>query len=259
MARIFDTSIFYNENDMIEFRLQTLSEVIDRFVICEAAETHSGKPKPYNFDAKRFDKWKSKIIYVQVGELTDFGRNSWQREAFHRSCIQRGLVEADPNDWIVATDADEIVSAERMSQLKDMPSMIKTVKFELAMYYYDLVHRVQEGWSVGAARFGVGLDPNDIRRNGRGEDIRLFDSGWHFSWFGGADRVLQKLDSFMHNGDIAKDVPRDREWLKTKISEGRDIIQRDGFSLIYEPINKTLPAYILNNIDYYKSIGWIPT
>ena len=38
----------------------------NKFIIVEAAETHTGRPKPFNYDTKRFKKYNSKIIYHQI-------------------------------------------------------------------------------------------------------------------------------------------------------------------------------------------------
>ena len=49
---IIDTILFYNELDMLEFRLMELDSVVDKFVIVEATKTFSGNKKPLYFDTK---------------------------------------------------------------------------------------------------------------------------------------------------------------------------------------------------------------
>jgi beta-1,4-mannosyl-glycoprotein beta-1,4-N-acetylglucosaminyltransferase len=72
MTKVYDCCIFYEELDMLETRMHILEDVVDYFVICEAAETHSGKPKPFNLadNAKRFERWQDKIVYVMVTSLS---------------------------------------------------------------------------------------------------------------------------------------------------------------------------------------------
>ena len=42
---IIDTFMFYNELDMLEFRLKELNSVVDKFVIVEATQTFVGNKK----------------------------------------------------------------------------------------------------------------------------------------------------------------------------------------------------------------------
>lgn len=44
---IYDCFSFFNELDLLEIRLNVLKDVVDRFVLVEAGETHAGKPKPF--------------------------------------------------------------------------------------------------------------------------------------------------------------------------------------------------------------------
>ena len=53
---IYDCFTFFNELDLLEIRLNVLRDVVDRFVLVEAGETHTGKRKPLYFreNAARF-------------------------------------------------------------------------------------------------------------------------------------------------------------------------------------------------------------
>ena len=46
---IVDVILFYNELEMLEYRLETLYPVVDKFVIVEATRTFRGNPKPLLF------------------------------------------------------------------------------------------------------------------------------------------------------------------------------------------------------------------
>ena len=50
MNKVIDAFAFYNEVDMLEYRLETLYDYVDKFVIVEATMTHSGLDKPLNFE-----------------------------------------------------------------------------------------------------------------------------------------------------------------------------------------------------------------
>ena len=256
MSKIFDASMFFNELDMVELRLNMLHDVVDYFVIVEAAETHSGMSKPYNFDIQRFEKFAEQIVYIQVPSLTAFSENSWHREKFHRSCIQRGLVYAEPDDWIVVGDADEIINPDQMVKLKEMPAYIRSVQFELTMFYYNFHNKVDQGWSIGAARKSLDLDPNDIRRCTRTPDVRLFDSGYHLSYFGGTEQIIAKHDAFMHRYDpVIQDLPHDAAFIEGKIEASQDLYGRNlKIDYVSDP---KLPEIVQRYIGHYQRLGWV--
>jgi hypothetical protein len=108
---IWDMVPFFNELEILELRLETLDPVVDKFVICEATTTHSGKPKPLLLqeNAHRFEKWAHKIkhVVVELGQTTD-----WGREKEQRVCLWHGF-SGNPHDLIILSDVDEIPNPER--------------------------------------------------------------------------------------------------------------------------------------------------
>lgn len=254
--------MFFQELDMLETRMHILDPVVDWFVVCESAETHSGLPKPYYLQraidhTARFNPFLDKLIYVKVDDLTGNGRNSWEREFFQRSCIARGLVDAKPDDLVIVGDCDEIANPKTISYLQ--LANADAAKLEMTTYYYNLNHRTYEGWAIGALRWRLEKEPNNIRRlMGHADARRLWNCGWHFSYFGGAQPIVEKVNAFMHANDpVIKDMPRDPVWVAERVSQGLDLFNRDGFRIVEVPLSDTLPEYILKNLDYYKSLGWI--
>ena len=68
---IYDCFTFFNELDLLEIRLNTLNDVVDRFVIAEATRTYMGKRKELLFERnrERYAAFADKIIYVVVDDL----------------------------------------------------------------------------------------------------------------------------------------------------------------------------------------------
>lgn len=259
MANIYDCCMFFNELDMLETRLRILDDVVEHFVVCEAAETHSGQPKPYYLaeNRKRFAPWWDKIIYVQVDDLTGNGRNSWERERYQRAQLERGLRITQDDDWIIVGDCDEIPNPECVQWLRDSQTTACAAKFELDFYYYDLNHRVKEGWAIGAARAKWKLNPNDIRTCANLNHTLVSNpSGWHFSYFGGAEQIVRKVNAFMHHADVAQAMPRDPAWVAGQVKQSADLFGRT-IQIEHVPLPDTLPRYILANQDKYRQMGWI--
>ena len=58
--------MYFDEDLLLDLRLNSLNKFVKKFVITEATYTHNGSPKPLNFDINKFQKFKDKIIYIIV-------------------------------------------------------------------------------------------------------------------------------------------------------------------------------------------------
>ena len=61
---IYDCFQYFDEDHIVDLRLNILNQYVDYFVISESTKTHQGKIKKLNFDLEKFSKFKEKIIYV---------------------------------------------------------------------------------------------------------------------------------------------------------------------------------------------------
>lgn len=251
--KTFDGFIFFNEIDMALLRMHILKDVVDYHVVVEAGMTHSGQPKPYYFwgafEQGVFDAFKDRIIYSRLPELG--GGHSWARERFHRAHIGKVLqYNAQPDDLVIIADCDEIPSAEAVRAVPPEGACL-----ELDLYYYDVHHRVHQGWGIGALRWGMEHDTNRIRTLQGHRVPHLLNAGWHFSYFLTPERVVEKLDAFMHHADVAKDVPRDPTWIAEKMSAGEDIFGRT-VQIDHVPLSDSLPQHLRDNLAHYQALGW---
>ena len=64
--KIYDCFTYFDEKILLNFRLNYLSNYVDKFVISEANYTHSGSSKKLNFNINDYPKFKNKIIYIPV-------------------------------------------------------------------------------------------------------------------------------------------------------------------------------------------------
>src|SRR5262249_27168436 len=108
MPRVFDCFPFFNEFDLLEIRLNELSDVVDYFVIAEAKRTFSGNPKPLYFreNRARFSKFLDRIVHITVENVPQRMDSSWGRQTYQRDALQRGLARAQPDDLILLSDVD---------------------------------------------------------------------------------------------------------------------------------------------------------
>ena len=96
---IYDCFQYFNEDHMVDIRLNILNEYVDHFVICESTKTHQGKNKKINFDIKKFSKFKDKIKFIVADykEEVKFEKHTGGEspiEQHQRNSLINGLKEA---------------------------------------------------------------------------------------------------------------------------------------------------------------------
>ena len=64
--KIYDCFMFFDEEMLLDLRLNIMDQYIDKFVITEATYLHSGKKKKLVFDINKYPKFKNKIIYKKL-------------------------------------------------------------------------------------------------------------------------------------------------------------------------------------------------
>ena len=66
---------YFNEDHLVDLRLNILDKFVNYFVISESNKTHQGKSKKLNFDINKFSKFKHKIKYI----VADYGKNKFSK------------------------------------------------------------------------------------------------------------------------------------------------------------------------------------
>lgn len=257
MPRTIDAFIAFNEIDMILTRMHILKDVVDMHVIVEAAVTHSGEQRETLVvrDAILdgvFNEFRHKIQYHVVAVLE--GGNSWARERYHRSSLSDGIQGcASEGDLIIVADADEIPNPDALATVG-----ADGARLAMDMYYYDFNHRVRQEWGIGVLPYTENMvDANDIRTAKYHQHLPLIENGgWHASFFMTPEKVVQKVQSYMHHADIAANMPRDPAWVAERMKRGEDLFGR-GIQIDYIPHPEGLPAYVLANRERYTALGWL--
>jgi beta-1,4-mannosyl-glycoprotein beta-1,4-N-acetylglucosaminyltransferase len=258
---IIDTTLFYNESDLLEIRLNILDPVVDKFVILEARKTFIGKEKPLNFDPIRFAKWKDKIIYHIIDEPTDeewqqakdspntgAGEHWWVREFCQKEAMLKALKFCNDDDIVFISDLDEIWNPN----IKIEAEHGKVYRPIQTAYHYYLNNRSDQdinGW-VGT-RYATyktikGFGINHLRTESMHPSIYIPNSGWHFTFMGGADKIKEKVENYGHQ-EYRPALTNVDQALASNV----DFLNR-GFRLWKD--ESELPEYILNNKDKWKHL-----
>ena len=147
--KIIDCFMYFDEDMLLDIRLNILSKFVSKFVICEANFNHNGTQKKLKFDIKNFSKFRDKIIYLPLEKQPDNLKkinesdsnflkntktldNALLRENYQRNFLQCGLKEFEENDLIAISDLDEIPNFENFKYKS------KITVFKQKMLYYKL-------------------------------------------------------------------------------------------------------------------------
>jgi beta-1,4-mannosyl-glycoprotein beta-1,4-N-acetylglucosaminyltransferase len=265
--RIFDCFTFFNELDLLEFRLKLLDPYIDHFVIAESNLTHSGQSKPYHFrEAKeRFKPWQHKIIYIPVEQTAkdlvfeeekkyNPGSAAWKLENGQRNALLVAAANMEDTDMVLLSDLDEIPSSVA---IKKAIQVNKPVAFSLLFHYYFLncqnagESRWWKGCIAVTAKQFKEISPQGLRDE-RDNYPSLNQAGWHFSFLGGAEKIKQKLLAFAHT-EYNKDEYTREEHIKEAIAKGEDIMKREGIIFKYVPLS-FYPAALQKVMKQYPGL-----
>ena len=149
---IYDCFMYYDEDLLLDIRLNALDKYVKKFVITEATYTHNGSKKKLNFNINKFDKFKDKIEYIVVDQqppdikelqINDTDKtkeeklilNGMARDYFQRENLSRGLKNLNDDDLIIISDLDEIPNLENFNFDKINNNIII---FQQKMFYYKL-------------------------------------------------------------------------------------------------------------------------
>ena len=263
--KIFDCFMYFDEDVLLDLRLNYLNSYVDKFVIVESNYAHSGKKRNLNFDIDNFKKFKNKITYLVFDQepsgIANFNNkdhiditnskyflNAAKRENSQRNYILEGLKDAEPNDMILISDLDEIPNLEQ-NNLNEINNRLIFFKQKLFYYKFNLMLESFEWFGTKACRKKLLLSPQWLRNikdknypfwrldtifsRTKYQDIYFVENGgWHFSYLKTAKNIEKKLTSYLHH----------REYDLKPIGE-------DG---IQKMINNKKPVYNLK-VDSKKS------
>ena len=292
--RVFDTTTFFEEKLMMDLRFNILDPFVDKFIVCEATFSHSGKKKEIKFDKKDFPKFEDKIVHIIINEdpvektynqndNSNFLRqNSIKRIETQRNYIGKALEDADKNDYIIYSDNDELPD---LSKIDFKSNKAKIILFKQKLFYYkfNLAYPKIDWFGSKSCKL---KDLKNISwlRNIKNRKYNLFrldtlfskmkytnlkiieDGGWHFTNLKTPEELLRKyLNDEMHSEfELKNDDLKAIEYkIKNKFINYDHLLdtkssnekkQNNRFDLTKVNLD-ILPNYILNNLEKYKS--WI--
>ena len=177
--KIYDCFMFFDEDMLLDLRLNIMHKYVDKFVITEATYMHNGSKKKLNFDINNFKRFKDKITYIVVdqpppGFLNVYEEdnneksqskkiwNAYKREIYQIEKTKEGIINANNEDMIIVSDLDEIPNLEKvnLNTIKE-----KLIFFKQKMYYYklNLYHKNIPWYGSKACKKKYFLSPQWLR------------------------------------------------------------------------------------------------
>ena len=229
---IYDCFMYYDEDLLLDIRLNALDKYVKKFVITEATYTHNGTKKKLNFNINNFNKFKNKIDYIVVDQQPPNVRklkeddstkikeeklilNGMARDYFQRENLKKGLKNLKDDDLVVISDLDEIPNFDNLDFDKINNNIII---FQQKMFYYKLNLYYNEFIWAGskAVKYKNFVSPQWLRNVkskkypfwrldiffSKKKYSNLFyvkDGGWHFTCIRTPEDLEKKLLNFAHH------------------------------------------------------------
>ena len=234
--KIIDCFLFYNELDMLEFRLTELNEHVDYFFILDSDFDFAGNKKDsiFELNKNRFDSWKEKIIRIDCPELTVELFNQINTEKYTQyknlstDIINKDSIifymmiklietlpqlELDFEDIIMFSDIDEIPDFTTLDLIGDYllfnSVILRQKKFFWTTKYIDkdLSFGTSCHQYTRIARNPLVLDHfYKVKSNKKFSNNTFLDSGWHFSHFEDLGNLHKKLELINNREYSLKDL-----------------------------------------------------
>ena len=252
---LIDCFIFYNEIQMLKYRLNLLKDVVDYFVLVESTHTFSGKQKELYFNKHLFSEFK--IIHILVNDFPFLYNPTkdqiWKNEKYQRNCIQRGLesLKLDEDDYIIISDVDEIPDPETLNYIKTHNKLLSG-QLEQDFYYYNLESRMNHNWYFSkilkySEFVSMGKSCDQIR-NTLLETTRK--GGWHLSYFGTPEFISNKIKNFSHQEYNSSEFT-DPSLIQERISNKLDLFNRPSICIVPQNSDYLPPNFKKNKKKNY--------
>ena len=265
---IYDCFQFFNEEHILDLRLNILDEFVDFFVIAESTTDHQGKSKKMSFDLSKFTKFKNKIIYIVVDDTEEsikkphIGGESLV-EQHQRNSIIRGLKKCHDNDLIILSDVDEIPNLNKLG-IFNKKNKFAVFSQKAFAYKLNLFNKTENNWHGSKMCLKKHLKSPQWLRNmkfkkypfwriDKPKNLQIIENGgWHFAYLLSPEDISKKIKSFAHGEYNTKDNV-DLSKIHEKMSDY--LHPTRGYQLEKVEIDNTFPKYIIENKEKLKK--WI--
>jgi len=293
IMNIIDCFMYYDEDMVLDIRLNTLDKYVSHFIICEANFNHNGTKREFRFNVNNFSKFKNKIIYIPLNNQPENLRlinkddttlvknskildNALLRENFQRNSLQKKIMDFEEDDLVIISDLDEIPN------LKNFKYNTKITFFEQKMFYYKLnlvhpnflwygskickkKHLISPQWlrNIKSKKYPFWRLDTFFSKTKYNDISFIKNGGWHFTNIKSPENIDFKMKNFLHHleyeesGLGVEDVKKIVAEKKVFYDHNADKKQKkwNASSQLIKEVDQFLPDYITFNKIKFKD--WI--
>lgn len=256
---IVDSTMFNDELDMLELRLNIMGDYVDYFVVVESDHTHTNIPKPYNLhnNIDRFSKWHNKLVYVKI--RSQLRENPWGNEHYARLSMSEAWrhLNLSDNDLLLYSDLDEIFRPEAIEYAMRTNYNFYGMIMPVSYYKFNYVDVLSD--KIGYVAWGCAYrgyqnhNPIYLRKPSRWINdniVYLHHAGWHFSWIGEKEELNRKLMSICHTELNKLELFKNLTDVDQLIATNRDHIDhRPKWRVVN--LDNYFPKYLVDNKEKY--------
>ena len=291
--KIFDCTTFYSEHMMMDVRFNILNEYVHKFIVVESLFSHSGEKKKLNFNINNYPKFKDKIIYLVIENEPDQiinDNNLVKKQSVKRlnsitrinqsyDFMQKGIINAEPNDLILLSDNDEIPNLES-KQFRNSKKDLFIFKQFLCYYKFNLLYDLMPWFGSKACKKKKLKSFSWLRNiknkrypiwrldtffsNNKNINLEIINNGgWHFTNIKTPSELFIKMKNFGHHdefdvsGITLEEITKKIKNKMVFYNHFVDQSSTEKWNYEYELKkieNKILPDYLIDNKNKY--IDW---
>ena len=269
--KLIDCFMYFDEDLVLDLRLNILDNYVDKFVIAEATKDHTGKDKKLNFNISNYSNFKDKIIYIVVDDLPmniKSYKKNWPvhhlRDQHQRNALERGYKNFEEDDLIMISDIDEIPDPNKIKNfnVKNKYACFMQKNFQSKLNLLNVSDKYWMGTKIIQKKY---LKSPQWLRNIKTskpafwkfykpkQPQLIYDGGWHFSFLKKPEGIAKKIKSYSHS-EHNKPKFTDEKKIEERIKNKVDIFERN-YKYQKVEMDNTFPRYILENLDKYQE--WI--
>ena len=274
---IYDLTLFFHkqEADILELRLGSHYDWVDKFIIAESKQTYMGDEKGYHFEDTikdpRYAKFLDKIDYIKTDYAEEFGDAKTKpgydgNEHVNRvKTLEHIIPRLDDDDVLIISDLDEILTDNILEYFTDRskPAKINCMKFE---HYFNTVEQQSFTWNWPFVvtwgtlkKYKEMIESQrpwalNVIRDHRSNDgfVNFLPNettygGWHFSSCFTPEELKYKLRSYSdkwnatdNNLNLDTLTERRNSFMST-LGENKMVLLTD------DQMEESLPDYLLDN------------
>jgi hypothetical protein len=247
-AVIVDAILYAGERECLEIRVAEYEGLVDKHLLIEGTHTFQGQEReitPFE-ELMAISPKIERAIFSQWVASTPFEREAEQRNSI-KACVRAG-------DWILISDADEIVRHEVLEKALMVDSPARVVSFDLDQFYYrlNLKDEAETVLTPRLIRYEYLTQVQFLRRLRPNAHERVIPkAGWHFGWLGDVPRLQKKLKAFAHQ-ELNTPELTDEAFLRGCIQSRFTL--HNGHLLTKVPIDETFPRLVRESPERFEGL-----